>query len=376
VALPWRLFFCCCFGLANPQTFGVTIVPQQQVAIVERFGRFHRKLEPGLSFIIPAVDKVTYIHSLKEEAIQIGQQAAITRDNVSIHLDAVLFARVEDAIKASYGVENPARAITLLAQTAMRAEIGKLTLDKTFEERETLNARIVSSINAAAEAWGVACLRAEIRDISLPPTVRKAMELQAEAERRKRAQILDSEGEQQAAVNVAEGHKRSTILASEAEQQEAVNRASGDANAIRLRADATAAAVATVAASVASTAGKDAVALRVAEQYVAAFGSIAKAGNTLVLPANAGDIGGMVAQALTIFKSVSSGGGGGGKASLGAGGGRGGGGAGGGGEGGGAGVAPGGWGATHDGVEPAGPDLGVDRVGEFAERYDAEERRP
>jgi len=362
--------------LANPQTFGVTIVPQQQVAIVERFGRFHRKLEPGLSFIIPAVDKVTYIHSLKEEAIQIGQQAAITRDNVSIHLDAVLFARVEDAIKASYGVENPARAITLLAQTAMRAEIGKLTLDKTFEERETLNARIVSSINAAAEAWGVACLRAEIRDISLPPTVRKAMELQAEAERRKRAQILDSEGEQQAAVNVAEGHKRSTILASEAEQQEAVNRASGDANAIRLRADATAAAVATVAASVASTAGKDAVALRVAEQYVAAFGSIAKAGNTLVLPANAGDIGGMVAQALTIFKSVSSGGGGGGKASLGAGGGRGGGGAGGGGEGGGAGVAPGGRGATPDGVEPAGPDLGVDRVGEFAERYDAEERRP
>lgn len=350
----------------------MTIVPQQQVAIVERFGRFHRKLEPGLNLIIPVVDKVTYIHSLKEEAISIPNQVAITRDNVSINLDAVLFARVEDAVKASYGVENPARAITLLAQTTMRSELGKLTLDKTFEERESLNARIVSSINAAAGVWGITCLRYEIRDISPPPNVRKAMELQAEAERRKRAQILDSEGEQQAAVNLAEGHKRSTILASEAQQQEVINRASGDADAIRLRAEATAAAVSTVAASVATSAGKDAVALRVAEQYVSAFGSIAKAGNTLVLPANAGDVGGMVAQALTIFKSVSSAGGGGGKAlgsgDAGAGGG------------GGSSHHSHGEGSSRDALmegelPPLGLGSDVDRMGGFAERQDGE-RRP
>lgn len=350
-------------------TFGVTIVPQQQVAIVERFGRFHRKLEPGLNWIIPVVDKVTYIHSLKEEAISIPNQVAITRDNVSINLDAVLFARVEDAVKASYGVENPARAITLLAQTTMRSELGKLTLDKTFEERESLNARIVSSINAAAGVWGITCLRYEIRDISPPPNVRKAMELQAEAERRKRAQILDSEGEQQAAVNLAEGHKRSTILSSEAQQQEVINRASGDADAIRLRAEATATAVSTVAASVATSAGKDAVALRVAEQYVSAFGAIAKAGNTLVLPANAGDVGGMVAQALTIFKSISSAGGGGGKDLDSS-------------EGGTTRSGHGGAGsprsALMDGELPPlglGNDLGVDRMGGFAEGQE-EERRP
>lgn len=175
-------------------------------------------LQPGLQIIIPVVDHIAYAHSLKEEAINIPNQTAITRDNVTINIDGVLYMKVEDAVAASYGVEDPYRAVSLLAQTTMRSELGKLTLDKTFEEREALNALIVAGINEAAAPWGIRCLRYEIRDINPPENVRRAMELQAEAERRKRAQILDSEAEKQSDINVAEGHKRSVILASEADQ--------------------------------------------------------------------------------------------------------------------------------------------------------------
>ncbi|KAK4535280.1 hypothetical protein CDCA_CDCA04G1305 [Cyanidium caldarium] len=286
--------------------FGLIIVPQQHAYIVQRFGRFHRVLDPGLHFLIPLVDKVAFTHSLKEEAIPINSQTAITRDNVTIAIDGVLYARVVDAAKASYGVEDPYLALTLLAQTTMRSELGKLTLDKTFEEREVLNTRIVNSINEAAFAWGMQCLRYEIRDISPPANVRKAMELQAEAERRKRAQILDSEGEKESEINVAEGQKRATILNSEALKLEQINRATGEAEAILVRARATADAIRMVAAEMHQQGGSDAVALRVAEQYVQALANLAKEGTTLVVPANVADARGVITQALAIWEGVGS----------------------------------------------------------------------
>lgn len=287
-----------------PPNIGIVIVPQQWNYIVERFGRFNRKLEPGLHLLIPLVDNITYVQCLKEEAISIPNQMAITRDNVTINIDGVLYVKVEDAVAASYGVENPYRALSLLAQTTMRSELGKLTLDKTFEERETLNARIVAAINAATDSWGLRCLRYEIRDIQPPANVRKAMELQAEAERRKRAQILDSEGEQQSEINVADGHKRATILASEAMRAEQINHAEGEASAIVARAQATAQGIAVVAEAIESKNGREAVALRLAEQYIQAFGNIAKEGNTVVVPAGAADISSMVSQSMAIFKSI------------------------------------------------------------------------
>jgi len=230
---------------------------------------------------------------------------AITRDNVSISIDGVLYVKVADAYKAAYGVEDPHFAITQLAQTTMRSEIGKISLDNTFKEREALNAHIVQAINAAALDWGISCMRYEIRDISPPKGVRAAMELQAEAERRKRALILDSEGEQEAEVNLARGKKMSAVLASEATMQERINIAKGEAAATEAKAEATATAIRKLATAISSKGGQHAVSLRVAEQYVGAFGNIAKAGNTVVVPANVGDAGAMVAQAMAIFKGVS-----------------------------------------------------------------------
>lgn len=288
----------------SPTHFGFVIVPQQYAYIIQRFGRFSRVLEPGLHVLIPFVDKIAYVHSLKEEAVSINSQTAITRDNVTIAIDGVLYVRVVDPAKASYGVEDPYMALTLLAQTTMRSELGKLSLDKTFEEREMLNARIVDSINEAAAAWGMQCLRYEIRDINPPANVRKAMELQAEAERRKRAQILDSEGEKESEINVAEGQKRSKILNSEALQLEQINRAHGEAEAMLARARATAQAIRIVAAEMQQNGGRDAVALRVAEQYIQAWSKLAKEGNTLIIPANLNDIRGMITQAFSIWDTL------------------------------------------------------------------------
>eukprot|EP00871_Galdieria_phlegrea_P003006 jgi/Galph1/3706/GphlegSOOS_G2319.1 len=288
-----------------PHNFGFIVVPQQWNYIVERFGKLQARLEPGLHFLIPFVDRIAYVHSLKEEAISIPNQMAITRDNVTIHIDGVLYVKVEDAVRTSYGVENPYRALALLAQTTMRSELGKLSLDKTFEEREALNGRIVNAINDAVREWGMRCLRYEIRDISPPANVRKAMELQAEAERRKRAQILDSEGEQQSEINIAEGRKRSTILSSEAIRSEQINRANGEAEAILLKASATAKGITMVAEAIGANGGLDAVSLRVAEQYISAFSNLAKESNTILLPNNTNDISAMVSQALTIFKTLS-----------------------------------------------------------------------
>lgn len=283
---------------------GIKIVPQQEAWIVQYLGKFERKLEPGLSIINPFFASVAYKHTLKEMAVEVPEQAGITRDNVTLAMDGIIYVRIVDPVAASYGVSDPILAVSLLAQTTMRSEIGKLTLDKTFEERETLNANIVSAINQAAQTWGIQCMRYEIKNINPPQSVLKAMELQMAAERQKRASILESEGKRQSQINVAEGAKQEVVLRSEASQVDQINRAKGEAEAILAVAEATAKGIELVAASIQKTGGADAVALKIAEQYVSAFGELAKESTTVLLPANAGDAGAMVAQALTVFDAI------------------------------------------------------------------------
>lgn len=283
---------------------GVKTVPQQQAWIVESWGKFDRKLEPGFNWIIPFWQKVAYKHSLKETALDVPEQAGITRDNVTLTLDGVLYVRIIDPIAASYGVSDPIYAVQLLAQTTMRSEIGKLTLDKTFEERETLNANIVTAINQAAQAWGIQCMRYEIKNITPPTSVLKAMELQVAADRQKRAAILESEGKMQAQINAAQGAKQQVVLTSEGALTDQVNRAKGEAEAILAVAEATAKGIAMVAQSIVGKGGEEAVALKIAEQYVGAFSKLAQESTTVLLPANANDAGSMVAQALTVFDAI------------------------------------------------------------------------
>ena len=272
---------------------GFTVAPQKAALVIERFGKYHKTLEPGLSWIVPFVDRVAYRHSLKEEAVSIPNQTAITQDNVTISIDGVLYMQIVDPYAASYGIGDAVFALIQLAQTTMRSEIGKLSLDKTFAERDILNQAIVAAINAASGPWGVKCLRYEIRDITPPGAIRSAMEMQAEAERRKRAEVLQSEGTRQSEINLAEGRKQAAIL-----------HASGDAEGIRLKAQATAEGLTLVAATLAG-AGKDAAALRVAEQWVSAWEKIAKESSTVIIPANPSDASAMVAQGLSIFNKLS-----------------------------------------------------------------------
>ena len=284
--------------------FGVKIVPQQQAWIIEMLGKFDKVLEPGLNIIIPFVQKVAYKHSLKEQPFDVNQQTAITKDNVTLNIDGILYVRIIDPKSASYGVSDPYYALVQLAQTNMRSEIGKITLDKTFEERENLNANIVNSINDAAGSWGIQCMRYEIKDIDPPETVLQAMELQMAAERKKRAEILESEGKREAKINIAEAVKREVVLNSEAALIDQVNRAKGEAEAILAVAVATAEGIKKVAVALQEKGGNDAASLKIAEQYVAAFSKLAKTSNTLLIPADTGNAASMIAQSLAIFDSI------------------------------------------------------------------------
>jgi regulator of protease activity HflC (stomatin/prohibitin superfamily) len=286
---------------------GIKIVPQQTAWVVENFGRFEKVLEPGLNFLNPITQKVAYRHSLKEFAHEVQEQPAITRDNVTMMMDGVLYLRIIDPREASYGVSNPIYAVSQLAQTTMRSEIGKLSLDQCFEEREQLNANIVTSINAAAQSWGIQCMRYEIKNITPPTSVLKAMELQVAAERQKRAEILQSEGLRQSKINMAEGQKQEVVLNSEAALTDQVNRAKGEAEAIIAVAEATAKGIEMIAAAIARQGGEEAIALRIAEQYVAAFDKLARNATTMLLPANANDAGSMVAQAMSVFETIRAG---------------------------------------------------------------------
>ncbi|XP_049426738.1 stomatin-like protein 2, mitochondrial [Epinephelus fuscoguttatus] len=287
-----------------PMNTVVLFVPQQEAWVVERMGRFHRMLEPGLNFLIPILDQIRYVQSLKEIVIDIPEQSAVTLDNVTLQIDGVLYLKILDPYKASYGVEDPEYAVTQLAQTTMRSELGKLTLDKVFRERESLNSNIVHSINQASDEWGIRCLRYEIKDIQVPPRVKESMQMQVEAERRKRATVLESEGTREAGINIAEGHKQALILASEGEKTEQINRAAGEAQAVLARAEAKSKAIRLLSAALAEQNGNAAASLSLAEQYVSAFSKLAKESNTVLLPANTGDVSGMVTQAMTIYSTL------------------------------------------------------------------------
>jgi len=281
-------------GTSSSWHVGVVIVPQRIAWVVERLGKFHKVLDPGLHFLIPFADRISYRHSLKEEAVLIPNQQAITKDNVTISIDGVLYLRVVDAIEASYGVNDPIFAVMQLAQTTMRSEIGKMTLDKTFEERDALNKAIVTIVNEAAQAWGIKCLRYEIKDIIPPTSIKQAMEMQAEAERRKRAEILQSEGDRQSEVNLAQGKRQSAILFAEGEAQAIMQRSKATAEGIKMLS----------AAITGSPGGQQAASLRVAEQWVTSWKEMAKSSNTIVVPANASDASSMITSAMSIFKQV------------------------------------------------------------------------
>jgi len=281
----------------------VKVVPQQNAYVVERLGKFHEVLQPGINFIIPFFDRVAYQHSLKEVALDIPEQVCITKDNVQVVVDGVVFIQVVDGMKASYGIANYKFAVIQLAQTTMRSEIGKIDLDKTFEERMNINRLVVASIDEASIGWGVKILRYEIKNITPPKTVLNAMEKQMQAEREKRAVILQSEGEKQSAINLAEGQKQKVVLESEALQQRQINEATGQAEAIRAVAEATADGIRSVAKAIQSDGGMEAVQLRVAENLVEQFGKLAKANNTLILPANFADMGSMISAAMTVVKN-------------------------------------------------------------------------
>ena len=285
----------------------IKFVPQNRVFVIERFGKFQSSKEAGLNFILPFVDRISADRSLKEQAVDVPQQSAITKDNISLGVDGVLYFRVVDPYKATYGVDDYLFAVTQLAQTTMRSELGKMELDKTFEERDLLNTSIVSAINDAAGPWGIQVLRYEIKDIVPPQSVMEAMEAQMKAERVKRAQILESEGDRQAAINRAEGEKASVVLAAEADKEEQVLRAEGEAKAIVAVASAQAEALRQVGAAAATEEGQKAIQLDLATKAIEAKQAIAKESSVVLLPDSSTEPASVVAQAMTIINQLNKG---------------------------------------------------------------------
>jgi regulator of protease activity HflC (stomatin/prohibitin superfamily) len=277
----------------------VRIVPQQSAVVVERFGRFHVTLEPGLRIIVPFFDRVAYVHSLKEVPLEVPEQVCITKDNTQLAVDGILYYQVTDPRLASYGSANYLAAISQLAQTTLRSVIGKMELDKSFESREDINRHIVAELDEAGRNWGIKVLRYEIKSITPPESILRAMQAQITAEREKRALIAKSEGERQQAINVADGKRQAAILESEGEKQSAINRAQGEGTAIRVIAEANAAGVHAVAEAITGKGGMEAANLKVAQQYIDAFGLLASKTNTLIIPANVADIASFVTTAMT-----------------------------------------------------------------------------
>ncbi|OEF23521.1 SPFH domain-containing protein [Vibrio rumoiensis] len=283
---------------------GIKFVPQNQAWVIERFGKFHSTKLAGINFIIPFIDRISAIRSLKEQAQDVPSQSAITKDNISLVVDGVLYFRVLDPYKATYGVDDYVFAVTQLAQTTMRSELGKMELDKTFEERDLLNTNIVSAINVAAEPWGIQVLRYEIKDIVPPQSIMESMEAQMKAERVKRAQILESEGDRQAAINVAEGKKQAQVLAAEADKTEQILKAEGEAKAIIAVANAQAEALKTIGDAANTEEGQKAIQLDLATKAIEAKHAIAKESSVVLLPENGTDASSLVAQGMSIINSL------------------------------------------------------------------------
>jgi regulator of protease activity HflC (stomatin/prohibitin superfamily) len=277
------------------------VVPQQSAYIVERLGKYSTTISAGFHILVPGLERIAYKHSLKEAAFDIPEQICITKDNVQVGIDGVLYLQVLDPARASYGISNFEFAITQLAQTTLRSEIGKIDLDRTFEERAKINTNVVSELDKASDPWGVKVLRYEIRNINPPTDVLQAMEKQMRAEREKRAVILNSEGERDAKINQAEGEKQRVIKESEANRQQQINEAQGEAEAILAVATATAEGLRRVAEAVSTAGGREAMQLRIAEDYVRQFGNLARSANTLVVPANLSDVASMIAMATKVF---------------------------------------------------------------------------
>ncbi|WEF34195.1 SPFH domain-containing protein [Pseudoduganella chitinolytica] len=281
----------------------INVVPQQHAWVVERLGKYHATLGPGLNIVVPFIDRIAYKHILKEIPLDVPSQVCITKDNTQLQVDGILYFQVTDAMRASYGSSNYVAAITQLAQTTLRSVIGRMELDKTFEERDQINTSVVNAIDESAANWGVKVLRYEIKDLTPPADILHAMQAQITAERGKRALIAASEGRKQEQINIATGEREASIARSEGEKQAAINRAQGEAAAITAIADATAGALRQVGAAIEQPGGSEAVNLRVAEQYVDAFARLAKTNNTLIVPANLGDMSSLIATAMQVAKT-------------------------------------------------------------------------
>ena len=282
----------------------IKIVPQQHAWIVERLGRYDRTLAPGLEFVFPFLERVAYKHSLKEVPLDVPSQVCITRDNTQLQVDGIIYFQVTDPMRASYGSSNYVVAITQLAQTLLRSVIGKMELDRTFEERDTINAHVVSALDEAAQNWGVKVLRYEIKDLTPPAEILRAMQAQITAEREKRALIAASEGRKQEQINIATGEREAFIARSEGQRQAEINNAQGEAAAIIAVADATAEALRKVGAAIREPGGEQAVQLKVAQQAVEAFGQLAQKNNALIVPGNLSEVAGLIASAMTVMKGA------------------------------------------------------------------------